>query len=158
MTRKIGAILTLGLICGSCTRDFLVEPSGSANAIQLAFSSPGLVWRGQVGDNNYPIVPCISELSVKEMGHDRQIGRVIWEISASGGCVKLGKVEVGNLPPGFDQTASHLPLSVGNIYRATAKSDKAVGASKPWLVCPEAPKVVSTDDFWLVNPPRRCGR
>lgn len=82
----------------------------------------------------------------------------MWEISALNGCVKLKEVEIGRVPKGFVGTTNQLPLHMGRIYRATVRASSGPAASKPWLVCPQAPAVIREDDYWLVDPPRRCSR
>lgn len=156
--RKIGAALGLALFCGSCTKDLIIEPAGSGTAVQLEFYEPGFVWRGSLGDNNFPAEPCISALSVAEEP-SRSRGRVIWLIAARSGCVRLGKVEIGTVPGGFDEVVSRLPVRIGRMYQAAVRSRGASQSSRPWLVCPGEPMVVRPDeDYWFFDPPNRCDR
>ena len=158
LTHKIGATLALALICGSCTRGILVEPSGFGTAVQLEFYQPGAFWRGSLGDNNYPTDACVSEITVGEVvGPHGKAGQVIWHISTPSDCLRLRQVEIGKTPAGFVETVDRLPLHIGEKYRATARTGGGLVASKSWLVCSAAPAVRRwEDDYWLVNESPRC--
>ncbi len=155
MTSRAVAAIFMALSCSSCSREFIIEPSGSETVTQLKFYEPGFFWRGGVPED-YPAEPCISQLSVVE---EQAPGspRTVWQISSQNGCVSLGEVVIGKVPLGFVENVGQLPLRNGAIYRATASGSRAPGKSRPWVICLDAPQVRRSTDHWLRSSRPSCG-
>jgi hypothetical protein len=140
MIRKTLLAVSVAFLCCSCSRQLLIEPSGSGTEIALKFYTPGPFWRGTMAPKDFPAEPCISKLSVIQE-QSRATPRTVWQISAKSGCIKLSEIVIGEVPFGFVETVSELPLDMGATYRVTAARSGAPGTSKPWVVCPGAPEV-----------------
>jgi hypothetical protein len=95
----------------------------------------------------------------EEQWPTRQPIRVVWQISASKGCVKLRAVEVGKVPAGFVEKVNLLPLRLGRMYGSDAIADPFIGGSMPWFVCADEPAIINwKNDYRLEDPPARCKR
>jgi hypothetical protein len=140
MIRKTLLAVSVAFLCCSCSRQLLIEPSGSGTEIALKFYTPGPFWRGTMAPKDFPAEPCISKLSVIQE-QSRATPRTVWQISAKSGCIKLSEIVIGEVPFGFVETVSELPLDMGATYRVAAARSGAPGTSKPWVVCPGAPEV-----------------
>jgi hypothetical protein len=157
MTRKTLVAVSVAFLCCSCSRQLLIEPSGSGTEIALKFYTPGPFWRGTMAPKDYPAEPCISKLSViQEQSRASSTPRTVWQISAKNGCVDLDEIVIGKVPFGFVETVSKLPLDMGATYRVIAARSGAPGTSKPWVVCPGAPEVRRWTERWQPSSPPSC--
>lgn len=151
MTSKMALALGVFVLNPSCSRMFLIEPSGFGTNIRLGFPEGGLF--------SEPMLPCVYELSVEEQQWpSRDTVDTVWEIHASGDCVRLAGVDVGHLPDGFSEKVNKLPLKIGAMYAASAEAKPYRGGSSSWFACRGVPVSTEWKNDQLTAAPADCRR
>lgn len=145
------ALVSLALILGSCSRVFDIEVSGYGPNIRLEFRDGGL------------LPACLKELNVYEApGTTGQPQELVWNISATAGCVTLTGIDIGHIPEGFQEGANRLPLKTGGRYQADALAEKdypETGMSSHWFVCQRTPQEAGwQNDHQLRELPSSCSK
>ena len=122
--RIIGAAVLIGMLpltLTGCTREFAIYIEQHNGKVTIEFKK-GLIFK-----KRYSV--CVSRVDVIQ----RPESELVWTLEARGGvCRNLTGLRIGEIPAGFVETTSKLPLSPGKRYEVGAMGDGEVGVSSRW--------------------------